>query len=891
MADLQVRLQSALGAAYRVEQELGGGGMSRVFLARERELDRQVVVKVLPPEMAAGVNAERFRREIQLAASLQHPHIVPLLAAGHADDVVYYTMPLIEGESLRAKLAREGELPINETVRILRDVADALAYAHAHGVAHRDVKPDNILISGPHAVVTDFGVAKALSESTGKSSLTSAGVALGTPAYMAPEQAAADPHTDHRCDIYAVGALGYEMLTGRPPFTGATPQHVLAAQVTEQPEPVTKRRAAVPPALAALVMRCLEKSPADRWQTAAELLHHLEAMATPSGGLTPTGAIPAGRPSFGAWRPWGWWPAYVSVAAIGLLVALGAFARFRARSAPSRAPARRMLVVLPFENLGRPEDEYFADGMTEEVTARLAGLHGLGVIGRTSAIQYKKTTKTIPQIGQELGVDYILEGTVRWEKPPHGASRVRFTPQLVRVSDASHVWAKVYDAVLADVFDVQSNIATQVADTLDVTLLAPERQAIAVRPTANLEAYDYYLRGKDYDARQYIQEDVELGVRMYQRAVQLDPTFALAYDALARDYLHLSWLFGRTSGLPNAKAALDRAQQLGPDLAETHLALGDYYYYGSRDYDHALEQFTQVRERQPNDADVISAIGFIHRRQGRWAEAVSELTRATELDPRDHGVFMELGLTSGLLLRRYPEGQRALERAVSLAPDIPAYHALRASLYLMQDGDTKRAKQALAQAGGTLDPGRILVNAVAALNRVRVRVLAADYHDALTRLTLRAAEGDSATYYLTRAEFYGAQNDMPAAYLYYDSARVVLEARLVARLANKASEQRPGETHLALAYAGLGRKADAIRLGREGAQLVSVSRDAFSGTLVLLDLTEVYVRTGEYDAALNQLEYLLSIPSPVSIPLLRVDPLYAPLRGNPRFERLLQRKR
>ena len=328
VADLQSRLQSALGPGYRVEHELGGGGMSRVFLAQERELERQVVVKVLPPEMAAGVNAERFRREIQLAASLQHPHIVPLLAAGHSDDLVYYTMPLIDGESLRAKLAREGELPIPETVRLLRDVADALAYAHAHGVVHRDIKPDNVLVANHHAVVTDFGVAKALSESTGKSSLTSAGVALGTPAYMAPEQAAADPHTDHRCDIYAVGVLGYEMLTGRPPFTGATPQHVLAAQVTEVPEPVTKRRAAVPTALVALVMRCLEKSSADRWQTAEELVHLLEAMATPSGGVTPTGARPAARP----FRP----AAALLLGSLAVLVAVAALAAFLLRSRVER---------------------------------------------------------------------------------------------------------------------------------------------------------------------------------------------------------------------------------------------------------------------------------------------------------------------------------------------------------------------------------------------------------------------------------------------------------------------------------------------------------------------------------------------------------------------------
>src|SRR2546425_12919188 len=292
VADLQARLQNAVGDVYRVEHEFGGGGMSRVFLAQERELGRQVVVKVLPPEMAAGVNAERFRREIQLAASLQHPHIVPLLAAGHADDLVYYTMPLIEGESLRAKLAREGELPINETMRILCDVADALAYAHEHRVVHRDIKPDNVLIARHHAVVTDFGVAKALSESTGKTSLTSAGVALGTPAYMAPEQAAADPHTDHRCDIYAVGALGYEMLSGRPPFTGATLQHVLAAQVTEAPEPVTKRRATVPAALAGVGVRGLGETPPGRWRAAGELVQDLRAVATPSRGSTPPGGPP-----------------------------------------------------------------------------------------------------------------------------------------------------------------------------------------------------------------------------------------------------------------------------------------------------------------------------------------------------------------------------------------------------------------------------------------------------------------------------------------------------------------------------------------------------------------------------------------------------------------------
>src|SRR2546426_63680 len=282
MRDLLERLRAALSPDYRVERELGGGGMSRVFLAEEMELARRVVIKVLPPEMAAGVSIDRFRREIQLAAALQHPHIVPLLHAGHVGDVLYYTMPLIEGESLRTKLARDGALPIADSVRILRDVVDALAYAHRYGVAHRDIKPDNVLISAHHAVVTDFGVAKALGEATGETSLTSVGVTLGTPAYMAPEQAAADPHVDHRCDIYAVGTLAYEMLTGRPPFSGGTPPPILAAPGSEAPAPPSKYRTTVPPALAGTGMRGLEKKPADPGQAADEGLHPLEARAAPS---------------------------------------------------------------------------------------------------------------------------------------------------------------------------------------------------------------------------------------------------------------------------------------------------------------------------------------------------------------------------------------------------------------------------------------------------------------------------------------------------------------------------------------------------------------------------------------------------------------------------------
>lgn len=300
MSQLFEQLQTTLGDAYRLERELGGGGMSRVFLAHEVALGRRVVIKVLLPELAAGVSVDRFRREIQLAAQLQHPHIVPLLSAGESNGLPYFTMPYIDGETLGVKLARTGELPVSETVRILRDVASALAYAHEKGVMHRDVKPGNVLISGGVAVVTDFGVAKAVSASTelGATRLTSVGVALGTPAYMAPEQASGDPSIDHRADIYALGVVTYEMLAGRTPFWGRVTTAVLAAHVVETPEPIEKLRPAIPPMLASLVMQCLAKRAADRPQSAAQLIHVLDTISTPTGGTTPTTVVmtPAGEP-------------------------------------------------------------------------------------------------------------------------------------------------------------------------------------------------------------------------------------------------------------------------------------------------------------------------------------------------------------------------------------------------------------------------------------------------------------------------------------------------------------------------------------------------------------------------------------------------------------------
>ena len=403
MTDLRDQLQATLGDGYTIERELGGGGMSRVFVATEHALGRQVVVKVLPSETSGQVAVDRFKREISLAAGLQHPHIVPLLTAGASEGLPYFTMPYVKGESLRAQIAQRGELPVNEAMRVLREVASALAFAHDAGVVHRDIKPDNVLLSGGSAMVTDFGVAKAVGASitVGGSGLTSLGVALGTPAYMSPEQASADPMVDHRADIYSWGILAYELLTGSTPFSGRPAAAMLAAHTIESAEPIERRRPGVPPALATLVMRCLEKRSSDRPQNANEVVRVLDDMVTPSAGLTPTHAV-------GGWRRRRTIVvAGIALAAIGGL-AFGYGAISRARGVDSGV---RTIAVLPFENTSNDSTyDYLADGISDELRSALNGVAGISVKARSSSAVLRG--KSAREAGAKLDVAAVLEGSL-----------------------------------------------------------------------------------------------------------------------------------------------------------------------------------------------------------------------------------------------------------------------------------------------------------------------------------------------------------------------------------------------------------------------------------------------------------------------------------------------
>ena len=666
MNDLPSRLQAVLGDSYRIERELGGGGMSRVFLALEVELARKVVVKVLPPDMAAGLNAERFRREIQMAASLQHPHIVPLIASGRRDDLVWYTMPFIEGESLRAKLARERELPVSEAVRILRDVTDALSYAHEHGVVHRDIKPDNVLITGRHAVVTDFGVAKAVSASTGESSLTSIGVALGTPAYMAPEQASADPLVDHRADIYSLGVMAYEMLTGGTPFAGP-PQVVLAAHVTQAPDPVMQRRSTVPPALATIIMRSLEKKAADRWQSASELHQQFELMATPSGGAVPTSAVTA-TPAVASSRPSWVIPA---VAAGAVVVAIASFIALKPATGRDEVVLDpRLVAVLPFRVAGAdPSLHYLRQGMLDLLQAKLTGEGGPRAADARSVLAAFRDAggsdvndvadELVTAIARKVGAARVLQGSI--VGPP---DHVVLSASLLEMPGARSLAQTTVEGPKDSLFTMVDRLAAQ----LLALGAGASSQQLGSLTTTSLDALRAYLDGVAAMRRGAF----AVSTPALRRAVQLDSTFALASSALLESN-------GWSGGTPDIGRIRQLAWQYRDRLsAKDQLILS--IRVGSRfpqptphfeqlaDRERATQQMADNPEAWYYLGDDLFHYGPQSDARNAMSRAKEAFLRAVELDSAYGGPVTHLASVAAIerdtaALRRWINRMRALDSA------------------------------------------------------------------------------------------------------------------------------------------------------------------------------------------------------------------------------------
>ena len=613
MSDLQSSLHDALADRYIVERELGRGGMAHVFLAHDVKHDRSVAIKVLRSELAAALGADRFLREIHLAAKLHHPHILPLYDSGAAAGFLYYVMPYVEGESLRDRLQRETQLPLEDALQITREVADALSYAHSHDVVHRDIKPENILFESGHAVVADFGIARAITEAGGEQ-LTATGLAVGTPAYMSPEQASGNHKIDGRSDVYSLACVLYEMLAGDPPYTGPTAQAILARRLTDPVPPLRTLRATVPVGVEQAIGKALAKVPADRFATA--------------------GAFVAALTAPPVWRP--------------------------------RAPS---VAVLPFLNLSAdPDNEYFADGITEDVITHLSKIRALKVISRTSVMEFKRREQSFKEIGARLEVATLLEGSVR-----RAGDRVRIVAQLIDAETDRHLWAETYDRHLTDIFQIQTDVALRIAAALRAELSPDEQTRIRSEPTSDLQAYQLYLQGRHCLLR-YTEEGMRKGIEYLEQAIARDPGYALAYAGVANAYTEL----GETGALTpdqayaRAKEAAANALRLDPGLGEAHCAVGYLKALCDFDWTGAEVEFKRALELSPSSADTYDLYGRLCSALERYDEAIVMQQRAQELDPLAHRVDVATAL---LRAGRYDEAAQAATRAIEFDPHYDRAHA------------------------------------------------------------------------------------------------------------------------------------------------------------------------------------------------------------------------
>jgi TolB-like protein len=676
-------LQSILQDRYRIERELGRGGMAQVWLAQDLRHDRPVALKVLRPDIAAAVGPDRFLREIRLTARLQHPNILPVLDSGAATGegsahLLWYTMPLVEGETLRSRLARERQLPVPDALAIVREVADALDCAHRHGIVHRDVKPENILLGGGHALLADFGVAKMVAgdrSETGE--VTSTGLALGTPAYMSPEQAVGDPAVDSRADVYALGCVLYEMLAGEPPYLGPTPQAIVAHRLSDPVPSVRRLRESVSSAVDAALTRALAKVPADRFASAGAFA-----------GAAAQAAAPEAPPSPG--RGAGWWQLAAVAGVLGLLAAVLWPRRPMTDAGPDTGPTP--LAVLPFKALGITGDSgVLTVGIPDAIITRLAAVHQLRLRPTSAVLRYQSADTDPRTAARELGVDYVLAGTVQT-----APDRLRVSVQLLRAADGGALWGAHYDLSRQDLLTLQDSIAERVSSALAVRMNAVEQERLFRRYTDNVAAYEAYLRGRSELAR--ISEDgTRAAIVAFERALALDTIYALARAglAMASADMHLRFATGAEAKQWGERAERDaaRALELDPGLAEAHLARAAVARKADFDWALTLDETEKALELNPNLdlARYFRAAAFYHL--GLLDRAAQELGEVPGVDSQNRAEQLRTTGVVAFFRGRYADAARFLEETRRTSSRAYADSYLGQAYFY--GGDTLRAFQIL----------------------------------------------------------------------------------------------------------------------------------------------------------------------------------------------------
>jgi serine/threonine protein kinase/tetratricopeptide (TPR) repeat protein len=867
---------------YKIIEKLGAGGMGVVYKAEDTKLKRTVALKFLPPELTRDPDAKaRFIHEAQAASSLEHNNICNIheiaeteSAPGEAGDgQIFIVMACYDGETLKQKIAK-GPLSISESIDIASQIAQGLAKAHEHSIVHRDLKPANIIITKDDVVkIVDFGLAK-LADRT---KITIEGTTLGTVAYMSPEQIRGE-EIDYRTDIWSLGVILYEMLTGQTPFQGEFEQAVMYEIINQDPQPPTGLRTGIPIDLDRILIKILAKDRDERYQHIDDLLVDLDGLRKRSeieksyteSRLKPEKLISKKRFIISSW-----------IVLVSIILILVGYYIFTPQT--ETISASKKLVVLPFENLGSAEHAYFADGVSEEITSRLATISDLGVISRKSAVYYAQTDKTLRQIGSELDVDYVLEGAVRWAETPDGSDRVRITPQLIRVSDDTHIWSANYDRVIDDIFDIQSEIAQVVIDQIGVTLLESERKSVGARITQNIEAYHAYLRGQYYAGHPHFSlRDWYKVIDSYQQAVDLDPQFALAYAKLAKAHARLYYLRSDLSHtrLQLAEEAAQRAIDIAPHSPEVHLELSYYYLWAYRDSDRALKELDIAASGLPNNVDLLKAKASILHPQGQWDEYIRSLKRALQISPRDASIVTDLA-EAYWLTRKYEKADSMCNQAMALAPDTPWPYLFKAFNIWIWKGANAESRTALLKVNKDHEwyNWAMYWQAVGEKN----------FQGEIERLNSIQDEWISNKCWampksLLSAFIYDYLGEEKKAHNSYNAARILLEEKVTAQ-----PDDPRYHSSLGLAYAGVGRKNDAIAQGKRAVQLLPLSKDAFYGVTSVHDLSAIYTMVEEYDAAFEQIELLLSIPSWISISWINMDPRYDSLHNNSKYQKLREK--
>jgi TolB-like protein/tRNA A-37 threonylcarbamoyl transferase component Bud32 len=868
-------LADALRDRYVLERVLGRGGMATVYLARDLKHDRHVALKVLDPDVAASLGPERFQREIRVAARLHHPHVLSVYDSGEAAGRLWFTMPYVRGESLRERLRREGILPIGEALRITRQAAQALSYAHKEGVVHRDVKPENLLLTEDGSTqVADFGIARAV-EGQGDQQLTEIGVALGTPAYMAPEQSSGDGTLDARADQYALAATCHEMLTGAPPFTGTSSHDLIVRRFTTPAPKVRTSRPEVAPDVEEALQRALALKPTDRFATIADF-----GAALGGGQFTttdPSAAAPAGP---GRRRRRVLWAAGVAaaLAATAFLysrIAAPAGGAELASAGGVTRPTR--LAVLPFENLGDSADEYFADGIADEVRGKLAVVSGLEVIARSSSSRYGGEDRSPQDIARDLDVQYLLTGTVRWEKRPGEASRVRVSPELVDARAGTTRWQRSFDAALTDVFEIQGQIAGDVADALNVALAPPARRGLAARPTQSLEAYTLYLHGRDLRSGEVAPDALRGALAAFRRAVEIDPGFAAAWAELAAGHVDALRLGGmRADDAEQARIAVERAEALAPESPDTRKARGRYAHVVRGGPAAALAEYRAALRSAPNRSDLLDAAAEAEVDLAMWSEAVVDLEQAARVDPQSPDVIGDLGVAY-MRLRRFGDARAMLERARALRPGSMSLAHNRARLAAME-GDIGGIRQVFRTMEQIV--GRRRFVAYVALREDLVWALDDEGRRTLLTLTPADLDGSVADLAVAKAQVHWLRGERALARVWGDSAAAAFTTLLAQYGQQLHRNQLVAMRGLGLAYAGRHEEAVAEALRAEAEQ----PKDQNSQTsYVRYAVARIHVLAGKPDAAIDRLEALVAEPGLRSAGLFRIDPNFDPIRNHPRF--------